>query len=121
MSACDQNFFMFSDVSRFTYENMVSLVISDPLLPLLSCFFKLTPLLGHLKLTDFGLSCEIMKLPNLDHLQFSMVGTPDYVAPEVALLEGHSFAADWYQHSLIVFLMLCLSYEWSGLELTLLA
>lgn len=61
---------------------------------------------GHLKLTDFGLSCEIMKLPNLDHLQFSMVGTPDYVAPEVALLEGHSFAADWWALGIIIFELL---------------
>jgi serine/threonine protein kinase len=51
---------------------------------------------GHLKLTDFGLS----RLGMVDRSDISqtasLVGTPDYVAPEIILNQPHSFSADYW-------------------------
>lgn len=38
---------------------------------------------------------------------FSMVGSPDYIAPEVLLGEGHSDAVDWWAVGVILFEMVC--------------
>ena len=61
---------------------------------------------GTLKLTDFGLShlgfvdrqttSEIAK-------SSSLVGTPDYVAPEVILSQPHSFTADYWSLGVIIY------------------
>lgn len=43
---------------------------------------------GHIKLTDFGLSKLGMK-QNIN--TYSFCGTPEYLAPEIALGTGHDF------------------------------
>ena len=48
---------------------------------------------GYLKLADFGLSTVYdSKLPAASQpVCMSMVGTPDYMAPEIILKSGHNF------------------------------
>ena len=49
---------------------------------------------GNVRLTDFGLSKEGVT----DHSTgaTSFCGTPEYIAPEVLLRQGHGRAVDWY-------------------------
>ena len=49
---------------------------------------------GHIKLVDFGLA---KGMESGDHsLNYSVVGTAEYMAPEVEAMCGHSQAADWW-------------------------
>ena len=45
---------------------------------------------GYLKMIDFGFAKHVPKRT------FTTCGTPDYLAPEVILQEGHNSAADWW-------------------------
>ncbi|EAY00115.1 AGC family protein kinase [Trichomonas vaginalis G3] len=73
---------------------------------------------GYLKLADFGLSHLGMKnreRPN-DTIDFrvkenviqshSLVGTPDYISPEIILGQPHSFTTDYWSLGVIVYEML---------------
>jgi serine/threonine protein kinase len=57
---------------------------------------------GMLKLVDFGLSFESMS----GVARPSKVGTPDYMAPEIVLMQPHSFSADYWSLGVIVYEML---------------
>uniref|UniRef100_A0A8D8UCW6 non-specific serine/threonine protein kinase n=1 Tax=Cacopsylla melanoneura TaxID=428564 RepID=A0A8D8UCW6_9HEMI len=71
--------------------------------------------LGHIKLTDFGLSkMGLMSLAtNLyecyvdrDTKQFSdkqVIGTPEYIAPEVILRQGYGKPVDWWSMGVILY------------------
>lgn len=71
--------------------------------------------LGHIKLTDFGLSkMGLMSLAtNLyecyvdrDTQQFSdkqVIGTPEYIAPEVILRQGYGKPVDWWSMGVILY------------------
>ena len=48
---------------------------------------------GHLKLTDFGLS-KIKK--NENEVAYTFCGTPEYLAPEVVLGQGHGKYVDYW-------------------------
>jgi serine/threonine protein kinase len=57
---------------------------------------------GMLKLVDFGLSFDSMS----GVARPSKVGTPDYMAPEIVLMQPHSFSADYWSLGVIVYEML---------------
>ena len=59
---------------------------------------------GHIKITDFGLSKVI---PSGDGKTHTFCGTPEYLAPEILLGQGHNYCADWWSlvtHKIITFL-----------------
>ena len=58
---------------------------------------------GYIKLTDFGLSQNNVVG---DRDQFSMCGTPEYLAPEICKKEGHGKAVDWWCLGCIVYEMI---------------
>jgi serine/threonine protein kinase len=56
---------------------------------------------GHIKLTDFGLS----KFKNIEK-SLSIVGTPEYIAPEILLCQGHSVMCDIWSLGALIYEML---------------
>lgn len=58
---------------------------------------------GHLKLTDFGLSK--VKMSN-DGLTSTFCGTPEYLAPEVIIGEGHSYGVDLWSLGMLLYEMI---------------
>lgn len=55
---------------------------------------------GYPKLTDLGMAKKI----GSDGRTFSVVGTPEFMAPEIISEKGHDFAVDWWSLG-------CLAYE----------
>lgn len=51
---------------------------------------------GYAKLADFGLCKKA-------HRTFSVVGTPEYMAPEIILGRGHDRAVDWWAIGVLLF------------------
>jgi len=63
---------------------------------------------GYLKLVDFGFAKELPYRDadgNVWDKTFTMCGTPDYVAPEIALLTGYDHAIDLWALGCLVFEM----------------
>eukprot|EP00301_Raphidiophrys_heterophryoidea_P014864 c23335_g1_i1.p1 GENE.c23335_g1_i1~~c23335_g1_i1.p1 ORF type:complete len:383 (-),score=81.02 c23335_g1_i1:287-1324(-) len=58
---------------------------------------------GHICITDFGLSKEMVKNPD-DAKTFC--GTPEYLAPEILQGKGHGKAVDWWSLGTLMFEML---------------
>lgn len=54
---------------------------------------------GHVKLTDFGFAKVIPK----QEKAFTVVGTPEYVAPEIINKTGHGTAVDWWALGVVLF------------------
>ncbi|XP_054978970.1 ribosomal protein S6 kinase alpha-6 isoform X4 [Sorex araneus] len=59
--------------------------------------------IGHIKLTDFGLSKESV---DQEKKAYSFCGTVEYMAPEVVNRRGHSQSADWWSYGVLMFEML---------------
>ena len=57
--------------------------------------------LGHIKLTDFGLS-KIMNNIEKDKT-YTVCGTPIYVAPEVLLQQGYNKLVDWWSLGVLLY------------------
>ena len=55
---------------------------------------------GYLKLTDFGFA----KILN-EGRTFTICGTPEYIAPEVILNQGHGKAVDWWTLGVLIYEM----------------
>ncbi len=60
---------------------------------------------GHVKITDFGLSKLENELPD-ENANDQIVGTFEYMAPEVVTGQKHSFAADWWAFGVVLYEML---------------
>lgn len=58
---------------------------------------------GYLKLCDFGFAKELTD----GEQAYSLVGTPDYLAPEVISGAGHDFSADWWGWGILTYEMIC--------------
>jgi serine/threonine protein kinase len=58
---------------------------------------------GHICLTDFGLSKESVSTPNAAR---TFCGTPEYLAPEILQGIGHGKAVDWWSLGTLIFEML---------------
>lgn len=57
---------------------------------------------GHLKITDFGFA---KKIPP-GHRTLSLCGTPEYLAPEIIMNQGHNQGVDWWSLGVLMFEML---------------
>lgn len=55
---------------------------------------------GHLKITDFGFAKKFQDRT------FTLCGTPEYLAPEVIMCQGHNHGADWWSLGILLFEML---------------
>lgn len=59
-----------------------------------------------MKLVDFGLAKQL-----LSGKTWTLCGTPDYLAPEIILNEGHDLAVDYWALGVLIFEMVKESYE----------
>jgi serine/threonine protein kinase len=55
---------------------------------------------GHLRITDFGFAKKI------EDRSYTLCGTPEYLAPEIILQQGHNHAVDWWALGVLLFEML---------------
>mmetsp|Transcript_23773 Transcript_23773/g.20800 ORF Transcript_23773/g.20800 Transcript_23773/m.20800 type:complete len:491 (-) Transcript_23773:209-1681(-) len=64
---------------------------------------------GYLKLIDFGFSKHLADKSPIsggnEYETYTVCGTPDYLAPEILLNNGHSFAVDWWALGVLIFEM----------------
>jgi len=58
---------------------------------------------GYLKLADFGMAKHLKG----EEKAMSFCGTPEYLAPEVIIGEGHNKSVDWWSFGILIYEMLC--------------
>ncbi|KAI8842927.1 kinase-like domain-containing protein [Chytridium lagenaria] len=61
---------------------------------------------GHVKIADFGLSRQ----EDTPEEEAAILGTLEYLAPEVLEGRGTSYASDWWAFGIVMFEMLCASH-----------
>jgi protein kinase X len=55
---------------------------------------------GHLKITDFGFAKKIVDR------SYTLCGTPEYLAPEIIMGQGHNLGVDWWALGILLYEML---------------
>jgi len=55
---------------------------------------------GHIRITDFGFAKKI------EDKTYTLCGTPDYLAPEIILGQGHNQGVDWWAFGILLFELL---------------
>lgn len=61
---------------------------------------------GHAKITDFGFAKKI------DYKTWTLCGTPEYLAPEVILSQGHNKGVDWWCVGILIYEMMTGNPPW---------
>ena len=59
---------------------------------------------GHIKLTDFGLSKDMVE--NSQKNTHTLCGTTEYIAPEMILRQAYSYSIDWWALGILTYEML---------------
>jgi len=61
---------------------------------------------GHAKITDFGFAKKI------EYKTWTLCGTPEYLAPEVILSQGHNKGVDWWCVGILIYEMMSGNPPW---------
>jgi serine/threonine protein kinase/CRP-like cAMP-binding protein len=65
---------------------------------------------GYLKLVDFGFAKQVPfvnKRGAIQYRTFTLCGTPDYMAPELVLTQGHDKSVDYWAFGALIYELLC--------------
>lgn len=52
---------------------------------------------GHIRITDFGFAKKI------EDKSYTLCGTPEYLAPEIIMGQGHNHSVDWWALGILMF------------------
>eukprot|EP01036_Dinobryon_divergens_P032797 gene32797-42457_t len=65
---------------------------------------------GYLKIVDYGFTKQVPfvdKAGQIQYRTFTLCGTPDYMAPELVLTQGHDRSVDYWALGVILFELIC--------------
>ena len=97
LTAAEANFYSAEIVAAFSYLHSRHVLYRD-----LKPENVLLTSSGHIKLSDFGFA----KCLSSSEKTYTLCGTPEYLAPEVIRLEGHSYSYDWWCLGVLLYEMI---------------